>query len=287
MFESIGTVLKAFVFSLLSLLGFVSNPSVQKISSIHEIKSQLESVSQETWVIFDVDDTLTYKASNIIFQPWFRKTEVGKRFRAQLIKHGKSQEDPRVYQLHVLTKRMIDNVDQPIELGVVNLIKTLQGRGLTVIALTKCITGFVDGTLIQKLRYEKLLEVDIDFSSSFEEQEIIFDDLTSSSGRNPMFYKGILFTDEFTKGQTLGKFLDVMKLKPKKVIFIDDNEDYISSVRDELAKRGIEFQGYHYRAADNLNQEIDPKIIDYQLEYLKKHNEIISDEKAREAVYSE
>jgi|SaaInlLV_10m_DNA_2_1039722.scaffolds.fasta_scaffold00403_10 hypothetical protein len=290
MFEWVSTMLKAFIFSLLASLGFVSNTSVQKISSIHEIKSQLESVSQETLVVFDVDGTLTYKAANIIFQPWFRKTEVGKKFWAQLIKHGESQEDPLDFKLNVLTKRMINNVDQPIEPGVVNLIKTLQERGLTVIALTHCITGFVGGTLMQKLRYEKLLEVGIDFSSSFEQQEIIFDDLTSlrgcHRGRHPMFYKGILLTDAFAKGPVLGKFLDVMKLKPKKVIFFDDNESYVKSVQEEMEKRGIIFKGFVYRAIDTLPpQDFDQKILDYQLKYLKEHDEIISDKEAREAVY--
>ena len=302
MFESLSTMLKAFIFFLLASLGFVSDSPVQEITTIKQVQSELDQADKDTLIIFDVDDTLTYKASNILFQKWFRKTEVGKKFWDQLIKHGEAQEDPLACQLHVLHKRMVDNVDQLIEPGVVDLIKTLQDRGLTVIALTHCITGFVGGVLMQKLRYEKLLEVGIDFSSSFEQQDVCLTNLTSNrpsrsykgilltsdTNRHPWFYKGILFTDTFAKGPVLGEFLDVMQLKPKKVIMLDDNESYLKSVQEELEKRGVMFKGFLYRGLDTLpEQAIDEKILDYQLKYLKEHDEVISDERAREAVCSE
>ncbi|MFC1842924.1 DUF2608 domain-containing protein [Candidatus Dependentiae bacterium] len=276
------------LFLLISLTSCSQKKStIQEITSIKQAQNELDQADKDTLIIFDVDDTLTYKAANIIFQPWFRKTEEGKKFWAQVIKHSKSQENPLDSKLHVLIKRMINNVDQPIEPGVVNLIKTLQGRGLTVIALTHCITGFVGGTLIQKLRYEKLLEVGIDFSSSFEQKEVCLTHLTSHANRHPLFYNGILLTDAFAKGPVLAEFLDVMQLKPKKVIFFDDNESYVKSVQEEMKKRGIIFKGFVYRAIDKLPpQDFDQKILDYQLKYLKEHDEIISDKRARQAIYN-
>jgi len=79
-----------------------------------------------------------------------------------------------------------------------------------------------------------------------------------------------------------------MKLKPKKVIFLDDKESQVKSVQEEMEKRGIIFKGFVYRAIDTLPpKDFDQKILDYQLKYFKEHDEIISDKEAREAVYSE
>lgn len=261
--------------------------TVDIIYSIKEAKKELDRADQHTLVLFDVDDTLTYNI-NVPFQPWFFKTKIGKKFHTEVGKHFQSKDDSRMYRKRFRAHRMRTFTDQPLEPEIIHEIKKLQNRGVPVIALTRMNTGSLGRTLIPSLpkwRYEKLQKVGIDFSSSFKQQEVVLTKLVSYADRHPVFYKGILLTDMFPKGKVLGEFLDVMKLKPKKVIFFDDRIRFIRSVEKEMYKRNIAFSGYAYRAIDELPQTFDQKILDYQLKHLKEHDEFISDEKAREAVY--
>ncbi|MFH0898372.1 MAG: DUF2608 domain-containing protein [bacterium] len=279
------------MFVLVSLLMFLPacsffKPNIKEISSIQKIKKELDRADHDTLVIFDVDDTLTYNV-NVPFQPWFLKTDAGKKFYAQLEKHSQSKKDPRDYEKHILGNRLLKFTNQPLESNIVEIIRKLQNRGIKVIALTHANTGSLGRTIIPSLpkwRYEKLRDVGIDFSSSFEQQEIPLTNLTSQANRHPLFYRGIVMTDDFPKGEVLAEFLDVTKLEPKKVIFIDDRIHYVQSVHNEMQKRGIDFKGYVYRAIDALPQVFDQKILDYQLKHLKEHDEFISDEQVKLAL---
>ena len=222
-FNKQGSLLKYISFLLLTSLSscsfyYVSN--IQEISSIKQAQKELDQADANTLVIFDVDDTLTYNV-NVPFQPWFHKTEVGQKFFAQIKKHIQSQKDPVAYEKLIRGTRMLKFTDQPIEIEIVQIIKKLQARGVNVIALTHMNTGSLGYPLIPSLpkwRWEKLHEVGLDFSQSFEQEEIWLTNLTSKANRHPVYYKGILATDDFSKGTVLGEFLDVMHLKPKKVL---------------------------------------------------------------------
>ena len=205
-----------------------------------------------------------------------------------LKEHSQSKEDPIDYKKLIRGKRMLKFTDQPIEPEIVEIIKQLQARGVKVIALTHMMTGSLRRTLIPSLpqwRWEKLHEVGIDFTPSFDQEKIWLTNLTSKANRHPVYYKGILLTDDFSKEVVLGEFLGVMGLKPNKVIFFDDRPNYVKSVQDEMKKQGIAFQGYIYKAIDTLPKKFDQKVLDYQLQYLKEHDEFISDKQARKAVY--
>jgi Protein of unknown function (DUF2608) len=271
--------------SLSACAYYVSN--VQEISSIKQAQKELDKANADTLVVFDVDDTLTYNV-NVPFQPWFHQTDVGQKFFAQLKKHSQSKEDPIDYEKLIRGKRMLKFTDQPIEAEIIKVIKQLQDRGVNVIALTHMSTGSLRRTLIPSLpkwRWEKLHEVGIEFHPNFGQEEIWLTNLTSQANRHPLYYKGILMTDLFSKGTVLGDFLDIINLKPKKVIFFDDRADFVKSVQEEMKKRGIDFQGYIYRAIDTLPKVFDQKVLDYQLQYLKDHDEFISDEQAKRAIY--
>jgi Protein of unknown function (DUF2608) len=155
---------------------------------------------------------------NVPFQKWFYHTEAGKQFWQQVDAHSASQKDPKAYNALINGKRMLSFTDQPLEPITVNLIKQLQNRGIKVIALTHFNTGSLGGPLglipsLPVWRWNKLKEIDIDFSSSFpEQQELIFSQFTSKSGRHPIFYKGILLCLAPSLIQSIGN--------PKKLFFL-------------------------------------------------------------------
>jgi tetratricopeptide (TPR) repeat protein len=281
---------KSYKYTLLILLSLNScsffSSNIQEITSFKQAETTLSQTDSNTLVIFDVDETLTHNPLTHS-QPWFEKTEIGKNFIAHVKHHIQSQQNPADYEKLIRGKRMIQYTDPLIEPEIVLIIKHLQDRGVKVIALTHMMTGSLRRTLIPSLpawRYQKLKEVGIDFSQSFSDQEVWLTNLTSKFNRHPVLYHGILMTDDFSKGQVLGEFLDIMHLTPKKIIFFDDRPEYVTSVQEEMKKRGIPFQGFIYKGMDTLPQNIDQNILDYQLQYLKEHDEFISDQEAQKNI---
>ncbi len=134
---------------------------------------------------------------------------------------------------------------------------------------------------LPRWRYEKLKEAGIDFSKGFGDKEIAFEHLTSPAHRHPIFYKGILLTDAFTKGQVLGTFLDRINWKPDKIIFFDDTLKHLESVQAEMKKRKLPFEGFLYKGGNYLAKPINQKVLDIQLQHLKEHNEYISDKEVQ------
>ncbi|HBR70631.1 TPA: hypothetical protein DIC20_01940 [Candidatus Dependentiae bacterium] len=246
--------------------GCFKKSDIQEIDSFKEAQTILATVDPQSLIIFDIDETLLSPA-DVPFQSWFFSSKRGKAFTEKA------------------AQRVRDFKNIVIEPSIIDIIQNLENRKIKTIALTYCDTGAFGGGIIPSLpqwRYEDLKKEGIDFSPSFGDQEIIFEHLTSKANRHPMFYKGILLTDAFSKGEILGAFLDRVNWKPSNVIFFDDRLNYLESVEEEMKKRGIPFKGYLYKGAQHLPRKIDKEILDIELQHLKEHDEFISDEEARE-----
>ena len=98
------------------------------------------------------------------------------------------------------------------------------------------------------MRYEKLAELGIDFSSSFAPILMMLNTETGFN-KNPCYYRGILMTDMVDKGDVLGSFLDVQGYRPNKIIFFDDVVENVLSVKAAAKRREIPCLGFVYRAA--------------------------------------
>jgi hypothetical protein len=62
---------------------------------------------------------------------------------------------------------------------------------------------------------------------------------------------------------------NVVKWKPKKIIFVDDNADYLKSVSYMCEENSIEFIGFQYLAeVFNQDKEINPEIAKIQIKIL-------------------
>jgi hypothetical protein len=261
---------------------FKTKSDIQEIDSFNEVKATLENVNPQTLVIFDIDDTLS-SPENIYFQTWFCNTEKGKAFHKKVHEYVETKENSKEYFKKLVAKEMRDSQNILIEPLIADIIQNLESKKIKTIALTSFNTGSMGGDIIPSLpqwRYERLKKVGIVFTPSFGDQEIIFEHMTSKAHRHPVFYKGILLTDHFSKGEVLGAFLDRVNWKPNKVIFFDDKPKLITSVQKEMKKRKIPFQGYVYKGAQNLAREIDTEILEIQLQHLKDHDEFLSDKDA-------
>ena len=137
---------------------------------------------------------------------------------------------------------------------------------------------------MEKWRVDQLKGVGIDFSPFFPD-EYVFADLVDSGANPPLFKKGILFCGDFynsnksTKGELLGIFLDRINWRPDRVIFIDDEKKNLEAVSQELAERGVCFQGYLFEIP---TPQIDEKVAELQLQTVLDQKKWISDEEAIE-----
>ncbi len=226
-----------------------------------------------------MDDTLTYPTDTIRQTDfWGQHSVEGREFYRKLDEYIKRSSNPDEVSGAIISKIFLAEKPQ-----TASFIKKLQDRGIKVIALTNWPTREL-GSIpsMATWRFDKLVQVGINFSASFEPQEIVLNNGQTAGGKQPMFYKGILLTDGATKGSVLGTFLDVVHYKPDQIIFFDDQAKQIESVKNEAHARGITYHGFIYKAAEKLPRHYDPAAIDLQSKYLIERHEYITEAQARE-----
>jgi hypothetical protein len=229
----------------------------------------MDLADSDTLVVFDVDEVLI-TFDDLILRP------CGKHFTPASWK-GIYQEE-----LDYLTS-IIWNESKTIlvDPSAPELVNKLVNRGVKVIALTACPTG--DFGIIEKIedwRLKILKRLNIDFSNTFPKNQVIyFDDGDKKERDYPLFKEGILFigNGEKTKGDLLVQFFEEIQWYPSKVIFIDDRMYNLTSVESALNKIKILYQGYHYKGMENLPNNFNEQIAEFQFFHLRKEHKWLSD----------
>jgi FMN phosphatase YigB (HAD superfamily) len=232
-------------------------------------------------VIFDVDQVLIERSCKVF---WAKTEKEHEQWLNQLYDKvfNRPKHDP-AYYLSIMLKEDTPIVIEPI---IIDIIHTLQSRGVTVIALTTTNTGscFTIPSL-PIWRFNKLKEVGIDFSNvTISNME--FPELPSKSpdksGQHPLFYNGILFTSDAAKGAVLTAFFEHTKLKPSRVIFFDDKRSNLESASQAMHALGIPFEGYEYQGGQYIPGELDKDVAQRQLHYLVDNEKWLSEDEVKE-----
>lgn len=256
--------------------------TVQDIDSFAQAQAVLNQTGKNSLVVFDVDETLIYSSETIV-RPWFVESPKGQKVFEIFEQHAATKKDTATYIDTIISKMLNIEQSRIIEPAIVSIIQKLQERGVKVIALTNCMTGkFGIIPSMQAWRFEKLASLGINLSTSFEMQEIILNNIQAEFRKNPLFYKGILLTDRIDKGKVLAAFLDAIAFKPDQIIFFDDDEKNVESVKKVAIDRGIPYHGFVYKAAAKLFHQYDQKVIDFQLQYIIEHDDYIPEQQARQ-----
>lgn len=249
-------------------------------STIHEVydldlfTEETEKLTSDDLIIYDIDNTLI-APEDLIMRASCRK------LRSKLLQEFKVKPDYQEYIFSLIYERYKVNLVDP---QIVDLIISQQRRGIPAIALTGSMTakfGVLES--IEKWRYNQIGRLGIDFSPSFNlSEDPYYFSRFAIMMRYPSFYKGILFTDLVPKGAVLIAFLNKLDWKPRKVVFIDDRADYLKSVRSSLEAIGVEFIGFHYRAAEeSIYEEEAEKLGRFQYESLIERRQWVPDRQAR------
>lgn len=259
---------KVLIWCISLLVSACEQKYIMKIETIQSFESiDFSSINPESLVIFDVDETLIQPVDTFLIN---EHTTQGKNFRQKLI-----QTYPTMKSDNHIASIMLQEAQRPLlEPNVIHHISKLKNRGVFVIACTAMNTGsYGIHSSLEEWRYNHLKSLGFEGSFSNTKFPIFYLE------RKPIFYKGLLATDLQPKGPIVGKFIDAMNLKPKDIIMIDDDNDYLLSVKAECEKRSINFKGYEYKGYKTAPWNED--LVQFQADYLFKHKKWLNDKAAK------
>ena len=265
----------AFFLSLASLV------SARSIESFQEVVAEFDQLDSQALIVFDVDQVLITSEDAIL-------TGRGDALRRQLILEEMSHLSPQ--QLAQISKWIqliyLSPKKRLLEASTPELIRSLQQRGIKVIALTNCRTGpYGDLPSVEQWRIDGLNFFGINFSPAFpESKRLVLHTLTEPGKTPPLFQEGILFSFGYTKGEVLRVFLKELQYTPSKVLFFDDLEENVTSVTEVLTQEQIPIEAHLYLSPYSQSLLIDEEIARLQLRTLVNEQKWLSDIEARQLI---
>ncbi len=206
-----------------------------------EVETIVADADQDTLVVFDIDDTLTYPGDPAFNLPNFKKYQ---RALAPILGKWNPLKTFVSINLMAVDDAFLLDSDTPA------LIQALQKRNVPTIALTAMIAGKIeDREDMNSLRKKQLDQYQIDFSKTAPHTDrIIFDQLKSFLNYYPVSEYGIIVANgiENSKVEVLLEYLKHSKCNPKRIIFIDDTLKHVELMAEPLKQKGIEYTGIHF-----------------------------------------
>lgn len=263
---------------LISLLGLCPlQASIEKIESFKQIESTLESLDSNALVVIDVDEVMLTD-QDLILKPMGDplKFQIFNEYYSSTKNKREEEEVSKILSLSLLlSQKTLLEEDLP------QMITSLQKRKIKVIALTSCPTtsfGVIEN--LERWRLNHMREFGIHLERSFPcLNRFLIGGLASSNIPMPIFNRGVLFTEGFSKAEVLAAFLRKVEVKPSRIVFIDDLSRNLQQMDAKLAKMKIPHSGFHYQG-QQTQLPPDERIARYQFEYLFKHKKWLSDEEA-------
>lgn len=246
------------IFVFFPLLAFAKIVDIKHMAEINKY------ISNDTYVVFDIDNTLVEPTQLLGSDQWFysRLSELKTKGLDKTAAVEKALNEWIAVQ-HITKVQLIEK-------NTAKIIDGLQKRGLFVFCLT---TRHREMALCT---FGQLKKLGLDFrnSSPTKEKELLID------VDSQLHYKdGVIYTSGGHKGAAFIKFMDAIGHKPAKVIFINDNMKPLKEVEEYSEKRGVDFIGLRYGYLDEKVKQFSKETSDVQF---KKFSELISDNDARE-----
>jgi hypothetical protein len=239
-------------------------PNIIESPSISEVTKHV--TDENTLVIFDIDNTILEAKDLRATDKWFS----GMTTYAQ--SKGYNFNEATQIVLLPFGKAMEKTTVKAVEEKVSDVIKDLQKKGNTVIALTSRSLPFVECTPTQ------LNSLGINLS----QPPLGNKEITMSLKFPAKFMTGILFCANNDKGEALQTLFKELKIKtPSKIVYIDDKEKYLIQVQKFTESIKTQFVGIRYSYMDNevksfvLDEESKKLIPDLKTEQLEVENFIL------------
>lgn len=213
------------VVSFLLLFAFLS----AEIIETSRMEDVLPFVDENTWVLFDIDDTLVESELQVGRAKWFFH-EVEK-----LTSQGYDFETA-----------ILELYPEWIHLQEVCPIRTPEPQIPQIVYEIQQSAGAVLGVTarhppISVATLKQLAYIGINFTFTAPE-------CPKLEVQPPVHWEGgVLFLTDFNrKGEIFRKWLEYSHIRPQKVILIDDGKENLIQMEEEMAKMNIPFTGFHY-----------------------------------------
>jgi hypothetical protein len=235
--------------------------------SWEEVDKICQEADLDTWVIWDVDNTLLF-ADDTVFgcynNTYKTHTNLIERYEQA---HSNETNIPK-YVKNLFYRIRSHLPFQSVHLHTTQTIQNLQKRSIPTFALTFLFVYTEEKNYI-RWRQDQLTSLGIDFSNCFYQQtRLEFPDLknyapdiTAPSIGYPIYENGVFYTHHQPKGICLTRFMERIQKFPKKIIFIDDAEHYLNQVGYAAKNFNIAFQGIQYLSNKQTAKQ-DPKLIE-------------------------
>lgn len=271
-------LLKCTFIVFIILFAFCTQAAVLETEDIGIINDKIARLKKGDMVLLDVKHVIFYSSDQVMLHE--HKSFFKQKF-AQIQKSLGKEEAVRLKSI-VLSSYKPIAVDQEIS----EIVSRAQKSGIIVFALTSGNTN--DYGIIPNradLRIKTLKDIGIDFSKSTEldyidlSKEMV---LSKEKDRSkPIFQDGVIFAAKRPKGEILGKFLRLSKLKPGKIIFVDNQLENVLSVEATCKELGIDYTGIHFTKMYNKpSKPLDKEIAEKKFEILLAENRWIDDNEA-------
>jgi uncharacterized protein DUF2608 len=246
------------VLFLLLFAALFLNGKIIEAPNFSEIEKYVDA---DTLVLLDIDETLLVPSQTLGTDVWFRH-EFEKNKKAGV-------SDPRDQTLALWEAiRHLTQVEV-VEKGADRIVDKMQKQGIRIMGLT------TQGLALATRTANQLQSLYFDLTKTAPSQEEIY----FQNGREVLYRKGILFTNGSAKGSALLKFFELAKIRPKRVVFLNDKQCHLEDVEMPLEKVGIPFIGLRYGYSDARVERFRPEIADIQLRH-SSFGRILSDTEA-------
>ncbi|AEV92041.1 MAG: DUF2608 domain-containing protein [Rickettsia slovaca] len=266
---------KKYIFILILFIASIARAEIIEVDSLNKIKQDFKEnynknyVPQDLLVVTVLDEFLFKSLVPIVAQ---LDKDIYLTTLTPLLRNiNKNSKTIYIKQL-ILTndsyKKELQESDFP------NFVNEMSNSKIPIIAVNDGFTGNFNNIPKFEIWFADYLKknFDIDFSNSFPNNNyIIFNNLDSFANTYPVFYKGILTSNNISEAEMMLNFLIQMNFIPKCFIMISSSIELLSSMELQLSSysSNILFIGYHY------NNKNTPKNKDVAY-YTKLINDLIS-----------
>lgn len=226
------------------------------------IENEAHKLDEDSLILFDVDATLIVP-NDVLLKP------KGKDLFEQLVASCTERDLFREIRMRA-PHSVVDDKS-------IDLVQNLQLNKIPVIAFTAAPSKVRSVEEPGVWRVDELQSYGFDFSPAFPGLNFVELPKNATQQHVPLFRSGVLYSSLHPKGDILIAFLQQVGLKPKKVIFVDDELKHVQSVVASLDQQGISCVGIYYTAANEVPCDLNEEYARFQVNYFVEHDIWLSD----------
>ena len=275
--------LKKYLFVSILLIASIAYPEIVEVNVLSKVKQDFKENYNRNYLPRDL--LVVVALDDLLFKSLFPQSrQIDKNIYSKLTPLlRKINNNPKAIYIDqlILTNDKYKNELQ--ESDFPNFVNEISNSRIPIIAVNKGFTGNFNNIPKFEIWFANHLKknFDIDFSNSFPNNNyIIFNNLESFVNTYPVFYKGILTSNNIPEAEMMIHFLIQMSFMPKAFIMVSSSIELLKSIEAQLASysSSILFIGYYY---NNQNAEENKDVAYYinlindlaaQMDKIKRNN---------------